>query len=234
MSQIDDLIYKLLEKAEQPNTDNSEDKAEALFCTTDEAATLVESDSPKAPSSLIITQGQQRFRWDGEDRPIFQLLQWLRAYESLSVQLSSRQLTTTPFKEVSKRFLYGAHEIHDPCSIQLPSPLPQLILPEFLMGKNCNLLPQARIMALGMESTANVQQQVKWRDTAEWVVLSEGGFHTAPQIAKYGFGIWMTVQEGPIGFGWLSNPTVEELFAWLDAPSNYTGGRWRYIVLKTG
>jgi len=60
----DELIYNLLEKAEQPNTDSSKGAVEALFCTGDEAASLAESGSPHdAPitteTAIPMEQGRQ-------------------------------------------------------------------------------------------------------------------------------------------------------------------------------
>ena len=36
-----------------------------------------------------------------------------------------------------------------------------------------------------------------------------------------------------MGFGWMARPTEEEERDWM-ANDNYTGGRWRYVVLKPG
>ncbi len=40
------LVYELLEKVQHPNTDSRRSRVEALFCTSDEAARIVESRSP--------------------------------------------------------------------------------------------------------------------------------------------------------------------------------------------
>ena len=69
--EINELVSKLLETTEQPNTDSSKGAVEALFCTGDEAARLAESGSPH--DAPIITEGQQLFRWSKGDRPIVQL-----------------------------------------------------------------------------------------------------------------------------------------------------------------
>ncbi|KAK3934472.1 hypothetical protein QBC46DRAFT_368195 [Diplogelasinospora grovesii] len=51
---------------------------------------------------------------------------------------------------------------------------------------------------------------------------------------SHGFATWITAQEGSIGFGWMSCPAEEERKAWMADPHCYTGGRWRYVILKPG
>jgi len=237
----DGLIYKLLAKAEQPYTGNESNRyCEALFCAGYEAAGFVET--LKLRGAPIITQGQQTFQWDdGNDSPITQLFRRMTVFDrSISVQILSR---TTPFetrslKEVRERFLSGSNETNEPWNIHLPSPLPlpPLILPNFLASNDCQLLPQARDAYWREKSTAKVQQWEEWKDISEWILLSEGGVNTAPQMAKQALATWMTVQEGSVGFCWLSTQGQygSNWYDWLAAPSDYTGGRWLYIVLKPG
>ncbi|SPO02465.1 uncharacterized protein DNG_05138 [Cephalotrichum gorgonifer] len=241
-AETNELVCKLLEKAEQPNTDPSRGVVEALFCTGDEAASLVESESPyDAP---IITEGQQQFRWSNGGRPIVQLFRRMGALDnSVSVQIPSRSSTTDSFEvrklsEVRKRFL-DQRATADPWNIQdLQSPLPQSILPNFLTGENCQLLLQARNTAL-MEGSAervvaSTQEWNEWKNVLEWILLSEGGNNTAPHTDSHGFATWITAQEESIGFGWMSCPTKEEREEWMADPHRFTGGRWRYVVLKPG
>ncbi|KXX81132.1 ATP synthase subunit alpha [Madurella mycetomatis] len=236
------LIHKLLEQAQQPNTDNNRGIVEALFCTGDEAARLVESELPC--DTPIITDGQQQFRWSKGDRPIVQLFRRMGGLDkSVSVQVPSRSSTSRSFEvrklsEVRKRFL-DQKNTSDPWNIlDLQSPLPQSILPNFLTGENCQLLLQVRNTVLMEESAervvASTQQWNEWKNVLEWVLLSEGGHNTAPHMDSHGFATWITAQEGLIGFGWMACPTEEERGAWMADPHRYTGGKWRYIVLKPG
>jgi hypothetical protein len=239
--ETDQLVRKLLERVEQPNTDSSRGAVEAVFCNGDEAASLVESESPgDAP---IITQDQQQFRWSEGDRPIVQLFRRMGALDkSVSVQIPSRRSTTRSFEvrnlsEVRKWFL-DKNNTGDPWNIlDLQSPLPQSILPNFLTGENCQLL-QVRNTVLMEESAervvASTQQWDEWKNVLEWVLLSEGGHNTAPHMDSHGFATWITAQEGSIGFGWMSCPTEEEREAWMADPHRYTGGRWRHVILKPG
>ncbi|OIW30048.1 hypothetical protein CONLIGDRAFT_576487 [Coniochaeta ligniaria NRRL 30616] len=237
----DELIYKLLEKAEQPNTDSNRGVIEALLCTGDEAASLAESGSPH--DAPIITEGQQQFQWSKGDRPIVQFFRRMGFLDkSVSVQIPSRSCTSQSYEvrklgEVRKHFL-TQDSTDDPWNIfDLQSPLPQS-MPNFLMGENCQLLLQVRNAVLMEESAervvASTQQWNEWKNVLDWVLLSEGGHNTVPHMDSHGFATCITVQEGSIGFGWMSCPTEEERNSWMADPRCYTGGRWRYIVLKPG
>jgi hypothetical protein len=81
-------------------------------------------------------------------------------------------------------------------------------------------------------AVASREQWNEWRDVLEWVLLSEGGNNTAPH--KDFLPAWITAQEEPIGFGWMSLPTQQDEDEWEADPHHYTGGRWRYAVLKPG
>ncbi|KAL2168168.1 hypothetical protein VTG60DRAFT_336 [Thermothelomyces hinnuleus] len=73
-----------------------------------------------------------------------------------------------------------------------------------------------------------------WRNVTDWALLSEGGHNTAPHMDSHGYSTRITVQEGHIGFGWLSNPSQRREQAWISDPQNYTEGEWRYVILSPG
>lgn len=237
----DELIYKLLEKAEQPNTDISKGVVEALFCSGDEAASLAESGSPH--DAPIITEGQQQFRWSKGDRPIAQLFRRIGFLDkSVSVQIPSRSSTKQSYEvrklgEVRKRFLTQDSTVNPWNILDLQSPLPHS-MPNFLTGENCQLLLQVRNAVLMEDSAervvASTQEWNEWKNVLDWVLLSEGGHNTAPHMDSHGFATWITAQEGSVGFGWMCCPTEEERNSWTADPHYYTGGRWRYIILKPG
>ncbi|KAK3935361.1 hypothetical protein QBC46DRAFT_367640 [Diplogelasinospora grovesii] len=240
--ETDELLRKLLEKVEQPNTDSSQGMVDAFFCTGDEAASLVETGSSR--NAPIITQGQQQFRWSNGERPIAQLFRRMGGLDkSVSVQIPSRKPSTKSFavrklSVVWERFL-NQEATRDPWNIlDLQSPLPQSILPNFLTGENCQLLLLVRNTVLMENSAERVVASTKewneWKNVLEWVLISEGGHNTAPHIDSHGFGTWLTGQEEGIGFGWMSSPTSEEREAWMADPNGYTSGRWIYVVLKPG
>ncbi|KAK3290207.1 uncharacterized protein B0H64DRAFT_436431 [Chaetomium fimeti] len=81
---------------------------------------------------------------------------------------------------------------------------------------------------------ASTEQWSEWKDVDKWALLSQGGHHTAPHMDSHGYSTWITAQEGTIGFIWMSSPTKEEREAWMANPHCYTGGRWRYVLIRPG
>ncbi|WQF76292.1 Putative JmjC domain-containing protein [Colletotrichum destructivum] len=239
--EADKLVYNILQKAQQPQTDESCGEVDALFCTAGEATSQVESGSLDVP---IFTESQQQFRWNGRDRPIEELFRRMEDFDrSVSVQVPSRSSSLSSFEsqklsQVRNRFLKKL-ETNDPWNIlDLRSPLPPSILPTFLTGENCQLLPRVRDMVLtgnrAERAVASGEQWNEWRDVLEWALLSEGGHNTAPHIDSHGLATWITSQEGGFGFGWMSRPTVQERTDWMVNPQGYIGGQWRYVILRPG
>ncbi len=74
----------------------------------------------------------------------------------------------------------------------------------------------------------------RWKDDQEMVLLSEGGHNTGPHTDSEGKATWITVQEGRYLILWLANPSKQERDDWMADPSHYTGGQWRYKVLRHG
>jgi len=235
-AQTNNLVRKILLNSKQPTAD------EAHFCTGDEAAMKAELGSVDAP---IFTQGQQQSRWDSMRRPISQLfrsMEDLGLDRTISVQVPSRNCQMDSceektLREVRDRFLNG-QPTNDPWNLlDLQNPLPS-ILPSFLEGENCQLLLRIRDAVLMGESAerhiAFTEDWNIWRNVTEWALLSEGGHNTAPHMDSHGYSTWIKVQEGHIGFGWMSRPTQEERDAWMSNPHSCTGGEWRYIILRPG
>ncbi|KAL8296022.1 hypothetical protein RB600_001488 [Gaeumannomyces tritici] len=239
--QTADLVQALLKKITLPNTDRSRGPVDAIFCTGIEAADLIESIPPC--SVPIITERQQQFQWSKNGRPILQLFHRMTCLDrTVSVQIPSRSSERDSFEvrtlvEVQKRFL-SMENMASPWNIlDLQSPLPSSILPNFLTGENSGLLLHVRDAVLMEKSAERVvapsQNWNQWKNVLEWVLLSEGGHQTAPHMDSNGLSTWITVQEGCIGFGWMASPTEEEERDWMTT-DGYIGGRWRYVVLKPG
>ncbi|KAB5514921.1 hypothetical protein GE09DRAFT_589200 [Coniochaeta sp. 2T2.1] len=150
--QTADLVQALLGKVTPPITDRSRGPVDALFCSRSEAADLV--DSTSFHGIPIITEGQQQFRWSKTNRPIVQLFHRMTYLDrTVSVQVLSRSSTEDSFeartlKEVQQRFLSMGDPV-DPWNIlDLQSPLPSSILPNFFTGENCGLLLHVRDIVL--------------------------------------------------------------------------------------
>ena len=166
---------------------------------------------------------------------------------SIPVQIPSRKLATSSAEEKqlsevrSSRFLDRRdpddHFDDDPWNLlELHNAIPPLTLPRVLSNGNCQLLSHLRDAAVlgarANRATATPGQWEVWRGVESWALLSEGGHHTCPHTDSHGYSTWITVQESRIGFAWMSLPTPEDWAEWMANPQGYTGGQWRYVILK--
>lgn len=234
-------IHAILSKCQHPNSDPRKGPVDAGFLSGQEAADVIERGSERIP---IFTEGQQHFQWTKQGRPIAQLFNRMEDLSrEVSVQIPSHDFDVPSYEtksliEIRDRFL-GGRPSQDPWNIlDLRSPLPPSILPNFLTGENCQLLPRIRDSLLEGHSAertkASREEWNEWTDLLEWVLMSEGGHNTAPHMDSHGWSTWITIQEGQFGFGWLSRPTDQEQDDWMKDPLEYTGGNWRFVILQPG
>ncbi|KAK2610505.1 hypothetical protein N8I77_003931 [Diaporthe amygdali] len=234
-------IHAILSKCEHPNTDVRKGPIDVGFLNAQEASTILEKGTERLP---IITTEQQQFKWTGSERPIAQLFRRMEDLSrQVSVQIPSHNFDlpsyeTKSLSAIRERFLRGQVS-RDPWNIlDLRSPLPPSILPSFLTGENCQLLPRIRDALLEGHCAERIkatrEEWNEWTELLEWVLMSEGGHNTAPHMDSHGWSTWITIQEGNFGFGWLARPTDEEQEEWMNDPLNYTGGNWRFVILKPG
>ncbi|KAI1957991.1 hypothetical protein LOZ58_005466 [Ophidiomyces ophidiicola] len=218
------LVHALLTRSK-----TADDGIDVHFWSGSRASVEVESGNV---SILIVVESQQLFQWSSLDRPISQLFHRMRGFHrEVSVQIPSRDgehesFESRTLREVRERFL-KSEETEDPWNVlDLHNPLPST-LPAFLMGANCQLLSQVRDLALMGNSAerpiAAIKTWNEWKNVLEWILLCEGGHNTAPHMDSHGFSTWLTVQEGHVGFGWMSRPTKQELDEWISDPQDYTG-----------
>lgn len=161
----------------------------------------------------------------------------------VSVQIPSLEADKCSYEprniqQVYKRFL-AASETDDPWNIldfrcSLPS-----TLPDFLTGRNCQLLAQIRDRVLNRDSAertvASRGDWAEWRDVEHWALLSEGGHCTAPHMDSHGLATWITLQAGLFGFMWMSRPTDQQRKEWMEDPEHYDERQqWRYWIVKPG
>lgn len=244
------IVFNLLSVAKQPNASPDRGSVDVHFLTGEEARAMLEAGSPTEP---IVTEKEQMFRWQPRQRPITELFQRMENLDRrVSVQVPSLDCMGDSFEsrdleQVRDRFLGGTSdsgsgsgtETDDPWNIlDLRSPIPAAVLPQFLTCENCQLLPRLRDEVLNPDraerDTATRTQWNEWRDVLEWVLLSQGGHNTSPHTDSHGLATWITVQEGLFGYGWLSRPTPEERDGWMADPQGFTGGHWCYLVLEPG
>lgn len=234
-------IHAILSKCQHPNADPRKGAVDAGFLSGQEAADAIERGTERIP---IFTDGQQPFQWKSGDRPIVQLFGRMEDLtREVSVQIPSHNFDlpsyqTKSLSEIQERF-FNESPSPDPWNIlDLRNPLPPMVLPDFLTGENCQVLPRIRDSLLeghtAERTKANRDDWNEWTDLLEWVLMSEGGHNTAPHMDSHGWSTWITIQEGNFGFGWLSRPTDKERDDWMSNPLEYTGGNWRFVILKPG
>lgn len=232
----DELVSQILHRSRSP-TDG-----EAYFLSGEEAARKVELGSLDVP---VFAEGQQRFQWPGKDRPIEQVFRYmgdLGLDRNVSAQAPSRSIydescQSMTLQEVQDQ-LFGQEWTDNPLNLlDLQTSLPS-VLPAFLEGENCQLLRRVRDAALMGGSaeriTASGKDWSTWRNVIEWGLLSEGGHNTAPHMDVNAYSTWLTVQEGDVGFGWMSRPSRQEEAEWMSRPHSSTVGEWRFVVLSPG
>lgn len=236
-------MHALLSRARQPATTGTESGKEAYFSTSEEAERRLEAHA--ALHGPIITENQQQFRWDShKGRPIEQFFRRMgNSSRSVSVQRSSlslQQPSFVPMRLGIVRDIFVENKIsQDPLNVlDLRNPLPRSILPSFLMGEDCQLLSRIRDTILegttAERCSAPVAEWNRWRDDEDWALLAQGGAQTLTHQDACGKATWLTVQEGQVGFGWLSRPSEEEKRCWSSDPNAFEGGQIRFVVLRPG
>ncbi|KAK0701088.1 hypothetical protein B0T26DRAFT_763683 [Lasiosphaeria miniovina] len=231
-----DLVAQILQKSKPPI------RGEAYFLNGEGAFQQAELGRVDIP---IFTQSQQPFQWRGKDRPVsqfFNRMEDIGLNRTVSVQIPSHPLHKASCErktllDVRDRFLLQRLTNNPWNLLDLQSPIPSA-LPSFLEGENCQLLLRIRDAVLMGNSAERIaapaQDWNTWRNVTDWALLSEGGHNTAPHMDSHGYSTWITVQEGRVGFGWMSRPRQQEEEAWMSDPHNFTGGDWRYFVLSPG
>ena len=105
--------------------------------------------------------------------------------------------------------------------------------PSFLNNEDCRLLTKLKLPSSN-DNVSRRSYDPGWKEVEKWALLSQGGGLTEPHQDSHGYSTYITVNQGIMGFGWLANPTPEERAAWNASPQNFTGGKWRYLVLRPG
>nr|POE78484.1 hypothetical protein CFP56_60716 [Quercus suber] len=219
-------VLGLLEIAEPPNG------TEALFLSGDDATKQLSCSSQF--DGPIFAEGQQTLdlqslddffdeQYD-DDATVF--------VQVPSVPLSSKSwCQAKKMSEVKEHFAQpvGSYPWN---LLELASHIEDGTRPRFLNQENCRLL--TKIKFPGKKSAARNGYLPGWKEVEKWVLVAEAGAVTGPHQDSHGFNTYITVQQGLVGFGWLSNPTPDERAAWVADTDHFAGGRWRYVVLKPG
>lgn len=223
-------IGQLLELAKPPNT------SEALFLSGDDAAKQVECGNYF--SGPIITEDQQPL-------PLQTTTQFLNEFYDDTVKvwiqdpaiLLARNVPHAreiPIGQLKQRFLQFTSKGKIPWNcLEMATHVEDGLRPSFLNNEDCRLLTKLKLPSSGY-SVSRRGYEPGWKEVEKWALLAQGGALTEPHQDSHGYSTYITVNQGTMGLGWLSNPTAEERLAWRDKAATFTGGRWRYVVLRPG
>ncbi|KAH8707503.1 hypothetical protein GQ44DRAFT_628656 [Phaeosphaeriaceae sp. PMI808] len=236
-------MLNLINRVTQPAVTPGKSTIEAYFLSGCEAEAHLESDVTLY--GPIITEHQQPFQWTkGNGRPIEQLFDRMWNLDrTVSVQdpshaIEEKSCTQKTLKDVCRSFLDSASNRSQLNVLEMRNPLPRSTLPHFLTGKDCQLLSQVRDVVLDEATAQRISTTAKrwneWKDDEEWILLAQGGAMTLAHQDSCGKATWLTVQEGLVGFGWVSRPTEDERVKWGQDPVNFCPGELRYVVLRPG
>lgn len=221
-------ILALLKLARYPAED------EAKFLSTEEATAAV------APNqfwtSIIVTEGQQVLPLQTVDDFLDEYYDddtevWIQdpAIKPGKLQPVTRKVKMSKVKDR----LAGKSNGQPWNLLELATHCDDGLRPLFLNTEDCRLLSKLKIPDSADEARRKTYE-AGYKEVEKWALTAQAGALTEPHQDSHGYSTYITVNQGLIGFGWLLNPTPEERAAWKKSPMTFTGGNWRYIVLKPG
>lgn len=146
--------------------------------------------------------------------------------------LAVKQVTIAKVKER----LSGKPSEYPLNCLELATHVEDGLRPRFLDHQDCRLITKLKNPefdgTLGRRAL-----EAGYKEIEKWALLAEGGAHTEPHQDSHGYSTYITVNQGEVGFGWMSNPSPEDRRNWhhkLNIPPYEVGDYWRYVVLRAG
>jgi hypothetical protein len=133
---------------------------------------------------------------------------------------------------VKKRILEGKGKGRPWNCLELATHVEDGLRPAFLAGEDCRLLTKVKLERDG-ETASRRRYPQGYKEVEKWALLAEAGALTEPHQDSHGYSTYITVNQGDIGFGWLSYPTNVERASW-NKDQSVAGDRFRYVVMKPG
>ncbi|KAK0265065.1 hypothetical protein LTS09_001474 [Friedmanniomyces endolithicus] len=205
---------------------------EFLRCTGEEAAKRVET-GVYFPGPMV-TSGQQ-------PKPLQTQHQFFNEYYDDTVQVhvqdpSARVAKYEPRVRIvniaTVKARFSQPVIGTPWNVlELAAHCDDGVRPAFLNNEDCTLLTKLKLPCTG-ETASRLGFTEGFQEVEKWVLAAQAGALTEPHQDSHGYSTYITVNQGYVGFGWLSNPTDDERAAWSNAHDTYSGGRWRYVILR--
>ncbi|KAK6436921.1 hypothetical protein LTR95_006888 [Oleoguttula sp. CCFEE 5521] len=140
-------------------------------------------------------------------------------------------------KEVSVATLkarFGAPDDDYPWNcLELACPFEDGLRPNFLNNEDCRLLTKLKF-PLSNNALSRHSYPDGYKEVEKWSLLAQAGGLTEPHQDSHGYSTYITVNQGEVGFAWISLPDADERKAWVRNPQSHTSDRWRYVVLRPG
>ena len=151
-----------------------------------------------------------------------------------SVKIASGQqfVKEVTIGRVKKRILEGKTKGRPWNCLELATHVEDGLRPPFLAGEDARLLTKLKLEHTDYAGRRSYPQGYK--EVEKWALLAESGALTEPHQDSHGYSTYITANQGRIGFGWLSYPSVEERKKWTVDPYSIPGDRFRYVILDRG
>ena len=210
------------------------DDSEAVFLTGEEAKTYLQTDV-FFPGPIFTT--------DQQPLPLQTIPDFLSEYYDDSAQiwiqdpdhkLPSQSPATRAINMGKLKEQFDKGRVPTPYNcLELATHVEDGIRPAFLITEDCRLLTKLKHPSAA-DKVSRRGYEPGWKEVEKWALLAKAGALTEPHQDSHGYSTYFTVNQGTIGFGWLSNPTPAQRKAWRADPATFTAGEWRYAVLRPG
>jgi hypothetical protein len=134
---------------------------------------------------------------------------------------------------VKKRILEGKTKGRPWNCLELATHVEDGLRPAFLANEDTRLLTKLKLEDATKYAGRRSYPQ-GYKEVEKWALLAESGALTEPHQDSHGYSTYITVNQGMVGFGWLSYPSAEDRQAWISDSESIPGDRFRYVVIKPG
>jgi hypothetical protein len=153
--------------------------------------------------------------------------------QDLALDPKTKSFADMPVGEIKQRLASNVTK-HPINGLDCRAPHDFNICPQAFGNVDCNLLNNIKHSMINKKSsTQRLGYPSGWVDVAKWALFAQRGALTGPHQDSHGFGTFLTVNQGQVGFAWLSKPTDNQLKDWA-VNQDITVGRWCFMALSRG
>ncbi|KAI7551180.1 hypothetical protein KC331_g2711 [Hortaea werneckii] len=210
-------------------------EGEALVCVDVEQAAQQLQANVYYPNPIFIA-GQQSLPLQTVDSFLAEMYD-----DNMEVHVQDPDLKVANDAQHIKRVTIGKvkERFAKPCNgspwnlLELATHYDEGIRPAFLNSEECRLLTKLKFPNRG-DTASRKGYDPGWKEVEKWALIAQAGALTEPHQDSHGYNTFITINQGIFGYGWLSDPTVEQRAAWAASPDHDVDGRWRYAILRPG